>query len=329
MLRFVNAVKWIALFEWDTVTALRVSRKIHCGDFPGKFDEVLVPEMFKICFVSLDVGEGRVVQRYISKRFRQLLKDIRTTEISFSFQSEHLVHFSPLIVVQLFKILLSEADLIVPTLILCALGSVSFGLVSSFQVWKKEMEKNNNHHNPERLGRLEGDALLRPITTTLTSETRLSVATSSDFVLQWGNRKRLRYMKIQVKDKSDSASDAPVHKTTVRVDRRVVRSDNSTSTLNQPTTNDNSGYLILRQRPSSPSHHILRNSESSIAMKGHGNGLWGLASPDRGGAQDKSTTVTNKSNHNDNYKEGGGGGGASESSETGHDSKKGRVLVSG
>ncbi|KAI5312688.1 hypothetical protein L3X38_041862 [Prunus dulcis] len=45
--------------------------------------------------------------------------------------------------------------------------------------------------------------------------------TSFDFVLQWGNRKRLRCMKIQVKDKGRDDSDAPVTRTTVRVDRRV------------------------------------------------------------------------------------------------------------
>lgn len=63
---------------------------------------------------------------------------------------------------------------------------------------------------------------------------------ASDFVLQWGNRKRLRCMKVQVKDDSST----PVQRTTVRVDRRVVRTDrDSISTIPYPN---------LRQRPSSP-----------------------------------------------------------------------------
>uniref|UniRef100_A0A5B7CB75 Uncharacterized protein n=1 Tax=Davidia involucrata TaxID=16924 RepID=A0A5B7CB75_DAVIN len=61
-------------------------------------------------------------------------------------------------------------------------------------------------------------------------------------------------------------------------------------------------------------------------MKGHSNGVRGLASPERGGAQDKrvssghnNTTATNSNNRcNDNNV-----GGGSASSETAHDSKKG------
>jgi hypothetical protein len=84
--------------------------------------------------------------------------------------------------------------------------------------------------------------------------------TSSDFVLQWGNRKRLRCMKVQVKDNNNDSA-APVHRNTVRVDRRVVRVDKDSS--NQPTSaNHSNGYLNLRQRPSSPqlppSQRILR-----------------------------------------------------------------------
>ncbi|GMN35951.1 hypothetical protein TIFTF001_005651 [Ficus carica] len=86
--------------------------------------------------------------------------------------------------------------------------------------------------------------------------------TSSDFVLQWGNRKRLRCMKVQVKEKDKDDSTAPIHRTTVRVDRRVVRADKDSS--NQPSTTTNGGgYLNLRQRPSSPqpppSHRVLRS----------------------------------------------------------------------
>lgn len=94
-------------------------------------------------------------------------------------------------------------------------------------------------------------------------------ATTSDLVLQWGNRKRLRCMKVQVKDDSSG----PVQRTTVRVDRRVVRTDKDS--LNKPTfgvnnnnlghTHNNNnhhhhsnGYPNLRQRPSSPPPRILR-----------------------------------------------------------------------
>ena len=79
----------------------------------------------------------------------------------------------------------------------------------------------------------------------------------SYFVLQWGNRKRLRCMKVQgSRDKTDPA--APAHRTTARVDRRVVRADkdspNRTSITHSPANHSNisNGYLNLRQRASSP-----------------------------------------------------------------------------
>ncbi|KAJ0090545.1 hypothetical protein Patl1_12991 [Pistacia atlantica] len=168
--------------------------------------------------------------------------------------------------------------------------------------------------------------LLRP-----SSEIKTRQATSTDFVLQWGNRKRLRCMKVQVKD--DSA--APAHRTTVR----VVRTDKDTSI--QPSTatanningsnNHGNGYFNLRQRPSSPPppppQRILRNTENSSAMRGqsNGGGVRGFASPDRG-AHDKRGTRNNNhhtsnnnnnNNHNHDYNKSGA------SSETAHDSKKG------
>lgn len=160
--------------------------------------------------------------------------------------------------------------------------------------------------------------------------------TSSDFVLQWGNRKRLRCMKVQVKDKDKDKDDstAPVHRTTVRVDRRVVRADKDSS--NQPSlTTNGGGYLNLRQRPSSPqpppSHRVLRNSETSSAMRGQSNGaVRGIASPDRGAHDKKGTNNGNHHNphhhnhhhyhhhqHNENNNK------SAASSETAHDSKKG------
>ncbi|XP_059657104.1 uncharacterized protein LOC132303730 isoform X2 [Cornus florida] len=221
------------------------------------------------------------------------------------------------------------------------------------------MERNNNsNHNRERVGGVLGGGGDHGFTTTATTlrtssstyhqseVTRSTVTASSEFVLQWGNRKRLRCMKIQVKDNNNNNNDsasaaAPVHRTTtVRVDRRVVRSDannNKGSGLNQPviTNNNTNGFLNLRQRPSSPSRRILRNSEGSIGMKGHhGNGVRGLASPERGGAQDKRGTAHNSnmgnnnnhnhiSNENNNHINNNNNNGGSASSETAHDSKRG------
>lgn len=213
------------------------------------------------------------------------------------------------------------------------------------------MEKNNYNHphnNRERLGVLGGGGgggdhgLLRSIThppETRSSATAAATTTSSDFVLQWGNRKRLRCKKMQAKDRNADSASAAVHRTTVRVDRRVVRSDsNNDAASHQPSSTttaiNGNGYLNLRQRSSSPSHRILRNSDSSIAMKGHSNGVRGLSSPDRGGAQDKrgSAHHNNTNNHHHHHhhintsaanNDNNGGGGGSGSSETAHDSKKG------
>ncbi|XP_058068482.1 uncharacterized protein LOC131217553 isoform X2 [Magnolia sinica] len=107
-----------------------------------------------------------------------------------------------------------------------------------------------------------------------------------DLLLQWGNRKRLRCVKIQVKDEA-------TEKTTVRVDRRVVRPDNV------PNTNP------LPPRPL-PHHRVLRNSDGSGcgAMKGQINGVHTSSPEERGG-------------------EAGKGNGASVSSETVQDKKGG------
>ncbi|XP_076948978.1 uncharacterized protein LOC143621441 [Bidens hawaiensis] len=108
--------------------------------------------------------------------------------------------------------------------------------------------------------------------------------TPSDFVLQWGNRKRLRCMK---------SGTPPVAQpsTTARGDRRHQ---------------NNKEAVNLRQRSSSPAHRVLRNCESSsIAMKGQSNGV-----------HDKRGAHHNGKNNNNN-------GGESGSSETAHDSKKG------
>lgn len=132
---------------------------------------------------------------------------------------------------------------------------------------KDPLRNNNNSSNGtannklDTLGRsgggggAEGSLLLRSGFGDATRQTA-----SSDFVLQWGNRKRLRCMKVQGRDKTDPA--APAHRTTARVDRRVVRADkdspNRTGITHSPANHNNNnnnisnGYLNLRQRPSSP-----------------------------------------------------------------------------
>ncbi|XP_027081870.2 uncharacterized protein [Coffea arabica] len=159
------------------------------------------------------------------------------------------------------------------------------------------------------------------------NETRSPATTSSDFVLQWGSRKRLRCMKFQAKvrdngNNRDSSGLQPGGlRAVVGVDRRLVRSDHNKD-LSQPSDANNSNgnsnnggnvYLNLRQRPASPSHRILRNSESSLAMRGQSNGVRGLASPDRVGAgghdrkggnnslhHHSNGTKNNSNNNNDN-----------------------------
>ncbi|XP_047972010.1 probable serine/threonine-protein kinase DDB_G0282963 [Salvia hispanica] len=154
----------------------------------------------------------------------------------------------------------------------------------------------------------------------LRSESKSAATTSSDFVLQWGNRKRLRCMKFQAKDHNSG----PVQRATTRIDRRVVRSDLNPNS-NQLDTNKSNGYLNLRQRPA-----ILRNSESSLGMRGHSNGVRGLTSPERGekrggttGNSNRTKNNNNSSHRNDNHYQHGSGGGGSGSSGTGHDEKKG------
>ncbi|XP_027356542.1 uncharacterized protein LOC113865928 isoform X2 [Abrus precatorius] len=177
------------------------------------------------------------------------------------------------------------------------------------------IRSNNNICSVREKSGGDGSLLLRG------SSESTRQTTTSDLVLQWGSRKRLRCMKVQVKDDSSG----PVQRTTVRVDRRVVRTDKDS--LNKPTfalnnnnighthNNNSNGYPNLRQRPSSPQQRILRNSETSSAMRGgqSNGGVRGIASPDRG-AHDKRGTHNN--HLNDNNK-------SAASSDTAHDSKKG------
>ncbi|XP_051151666.1 uncharacterized protein LOC127265737 isoform X2 [Andrographis paniculata] len=197
------------------------------------------------------------------------------------------------------------------------------------------MERNNTNSTSR-------DGLL------LRFESRSTATASPDFVLQWGNKKRLRCMKVQAKDHSNTPSGTgPVQRTTARVDRRVVRSDlngtisssreansNQLNNINAGKSNGDNGYINLRQRPASPSHRLLRNSENTLGMRGHSNGLKGLASPDRDCKKSSAAAGNNiyhhhhnkNSYHNDPH---GGGGGGSGSSEATHDGKKSGLSGSG
>ncbi|KAK4793424.1 hypothetical protein SAY86_023859 [Trapa natans] len=181
---------------------------------------------------------------------------------------------------------------------------------------EKDSLRSSSNGTPSRSGGAEG--LLR----SSLLEGTVRQTTTTDFVLQWGNRKRLRCMKVQVKD--DSVANA--HRTTARVDRRVVRTDRDLGQHGAASTNTNHGgvgYQNLRHRPCSPpippSQRVLRNSENSAAMRGHSNGgLRGFSSPDRG-VQDRRATAHHHHNghhHNESNRSGA-------SSETAHDSKKG------
>ena len=122
---------------------------------------------------------------------------------------------------------------------------------------------NNNSINICKPGGGEGSLVVRA------SSDSIRNTTTSDLVLQWGNRKRLRCMKVQVKDKDKDDSSTPVQRTTVRVDRRVVRTDkdslnkpplglNNNNIAHAPNNHHSNGYPNLRQRPTSPQQRILR-----------------------------------------------------------------------
>lgn len=139
------------------------------------------------------------------------------------------------------------------------------------------MERHSNHSRGDGL-------LLRTATTHGNHNSSSETRSPPDFVLQWGNRKRMRCMKFPAKDRCGGAADnhingknessagsIPTLRTTVRIDRRVVRSDHnnkdsssqpSSSTVTNHNNNSNNnagnGYLNLRQRPASPSQRILR-----------------------------------------------------------------------
>ncbi|XP_008806737.2 uncharacterized protein LOC103719318 isoform X1 [Phoenix dactylifera] len=97
-----------------------------------------------------------------------------------------------------------------------------------------------------------------------------SALAEPDLLLHWGNRKRLRCVKVQRKEDAATTDKAA---TTVRVDRRVVRVDKHSGLAPPP-------------RRTSPTHQrTLRNSEAATAeMRGRqqsNGGLRGVASPER------------------------------------------------
>lgn len=153
---------------------------------------------------------------------------------------------------------------------------------------------------------------------------------------------------MQAKDGGHGGDSAVTgHRITVRIDRRVVRSDANNSNNNNHASvaiaNSNSHqhvYLNLRQRPSSPPHHrVLRNNnmETSTAIKGgqinggdkgSGVGVVVVTHDKRGGGGGSHFIIDANDNHHHNRlnngnahggsgeadgKKGGGGGGGSSS----------------
>ncbi|KAK6925769.1 Protein of unknown function DUF1639 [Dillenia turbinata] len=102
-----------------------------------------------------------------------------------------------------------------------------------------------------------------------------------DFVLKWGNKKRLRCVKVKDKDEEEESSDANVRRKriTSRVDRRVI---NSSSDKNQSRNNgiSNMGGEMgeNRKTTSSPDkedgrYYTTRGSSSmGLEENGGGNG---------------------------------------------------------
>ncbi|XP_051119408.1 uncharacterized protein LOC127243439 isoform X1 [Andrographis paniculata] len=121
------------------------------------------------------------------------------------------------------------------------------------------------------------------------SEPRSISTTSSEFVLQWGNRKKLRCMKVAGAAGKDKASNNEPNRSrsTARVDRRAVvlgsnhNNNNTKDSIPNQKSNSHSlksigggiGYLNLRQRPVSPSRRILRIHSTPKLRLGHANSL--------------------------------------------------------
>ncbi|CAK8569814.1 unnamed protein product [Lathyrus sativus] len=209
-----------------------------------------------------------------------------------------------------------------------------------------DKDSYNNHDNNNNTSSLrDGDRdknIRRDVSGSLllrASSDGLGQSTTSDLGLQWGNKKRLRFMKVQ--NKQDSLN--PVQRTTVRVDRRVVRTEKDTSNRfatsladnsiinnhnhhNHNNQNQSNGYPSLRQRapsPQQPLPRILRNTEISGAMRGTqtqiNGSVRGIASPERGAHDNKRGTHLNDNNNksagsSDNALDGKKGGGSSSGS---------------
>lgn len=105
-----------------------------------------------------------------------------------------------------------------------------------------------------------------------------------DFILQWGNRKRLRCFKVQVEDK--------MKRTTIRVDRRVIRAEKENPSTQMPDCTQ------PNRLGSRNSHPAVVKSTAVEGIKVHNNGHF---SPDkndkfplRGNNGCSSTDDTNK-----------------------------------
>ncbi|KAI3915284.1 hypothetical protein MKX01_035543 [Papaver californicum] len=128
-----------------------------------------------------------------------------------------------------------------------------------------------------------------------------TTSSSPVFELQWGNRKRLRCSKPQGGSSKITPPDSTVERTSsLRADRRVVRADRDNSNFRRPFSPPQPHL------PSTSSHRILRNSETSTAavMKGHHqNGVSAAAaiSPERGGEEVKVHHQDRKGNHHNHH----------------------------
>lgn len=131
-----------------------------------------------------------------------------------------------------------------------------------------EKEAVKHHHHPHNNN--SGNTTTTTSSTSsshrekqIIGESLIRAPPSTDFVLKWGSRKRLRCMKIQVKDAA-----APVLRTTARVDRRVIRSDANNSNAGGSGNYSSNGHLNLRQRAASPAQRILRDGWLRLERRG-------------------------------------------------------------
>uniref|UniRef100_A0A7N0V3D9 Uncharacterized protein n=1 Tax=Kalanchoe fedtschenkoi TaxID=63787 RepID=A0A7N0V3D9_KALFE len=154
--------------------------------------------------------------------------------------------------------------------------------------------KPSNHHQRERLGLGIPSDDAAAARRRSHEQSRETASSASDFLLRWGNRKRLRCMKM---NKSDSSP--PVHKsTTDRSDRK-------------PVNGSKDRFDFTRHRNTSPptAQRALRNSEIMRVQSSNGG--------DSKGAAVSRDMKTHHQKHHSNGAVGGCGGSSD------HDNKKG------